>query len=286
MKIFYKNIYLLIVIVLTGACSKSFVVVSDIPRPLIPSSSMTAHLKYSDEFKNFNYIDPSSKRALEKVQFGTAQVNLFDQIFSSLFNIVDEPAAADLVIEPQVLDFQYSIPAETKSTQYEVWLKYRLKITDGDYSDIADWVVKGYGKTPKSLLVSHLKLFNVASNIALRDVGAQLAIGFNSQPSIKDFIENGTIASKSDGDAEEVADQVILKIGTGSVEQPNEEAVEILDTEPIEAAAEKEVELNGNENQNTDETEFNIIELGAIEKNSLPNQVKILAHKTLYEELQ
>jgi len=135
-------------------------------------------------------MDSSKDRALEEVEFGGAQTQLFDRVFSSLFELVDEGGSPDLIIEPHVIEFQYSIPAETKSTQYEAWLKYRLKITSGSDEEIADWVVKGYGKKPKSIMISHLKLFNAACNIALRDVGAQLAIGFRTQPSIKEFIIN------------------------------------------------------------------------------------------------
>jgi len=282
----FKFSYLLVVIVSVSACSKSFVVVSDIPRPLIPISPLTAHLKYSDEFKNFEYIDSSKKRALEKVQFGAAQVNLFDQIFSSLFTVVDESSPADLVIEPQVLDFQYSIPAETKSTQYEVWLKYRLKITNGDNADIADWVVKGYGKTPKSLLVSHLKLFNVASNIALRDVGAQLAIGFKTQPSIKDFIDNGVIAITPDDGSEDEPKQMMPESTANFAEQSDQNAIEISDTEPVETAPATQDKMEADDKQNATESEFNMIELGSIELDDLSNQANILARESQNEEIQ
>ena len=184
-----KLLYLLIPIILLSACSKSFVVVGNIPTPLIDRSTLNAKVKYSDKFRNYKYIESSDKRALENVEFGNAQVGLFDRIFSGIFNLVgDNEEDIDINIEPSVLDFQYSVPSETKSTQYEVWLKYRIRVSDNKNGEIADWVVKGYGKTPDSLLVSHLKLFNKASNIALRDVGAQLAIGFRSQPSIEDFL--------------------------------------------------------------------------------------------------
>ena len=190
--------YLLIAVLFLSACSKSFVVVGEIPTPLIDRSALTAKVKYTDEFKNYTYVDPSNKRALENVEFGSAQVVLFDRIFASIFNQVSRnEKSADIIIEPSILEFQYSDPAETKSTQYEVWLKYRILVTDNTGIEIADWVVKGYGKTPKSLiLTSHLKLFNKASNIALRDVGAQLAIGFRRQSSIEDFINKLTKPSK------------------------------------------------------------------------------------------
>lgn len=176
-------------ILLLSSCTKNFQVVADIPTPLIEPSALTAQLDYSDEFKTYKFVEKSDDRSLESVDFGVAQVSLFDRIFSSLFEISDSASDGhDLKIEPQILEFQYSAPKETKLKLYEVWVKYRLKVSDSKNQELADWVVKGYGKTPTSMLSSHLKAFNIACNVALRDVGAQLAIGFRTQPSIKDYL--------------------------------------------------------------------------------------------------
>ena len=181
--------------IMASACSQTFVVVGEFPQPLVIQTAESAQLIYSAEFKNYEYLEKDEKRALKKVSLGEAQVNLFDRIFDSLFRLVgaeSEAQQADLKIEPQVLDFQYSMPAETKSTQFEIWVKYRLKITGRNGQEIADWVVKGYGKTPKAMMSSYLKSFNTAANIALRDVGAQLAIGFRNQPSVKSYLSKGS----------------------------------------------------------------------------------------------
>lgn len=176
-----------------AACSKSFVVTSEVPRPLVEPINLSAKVQYSDEFKNFAYLETSSDRALEKVDFGSAQVGLFDQIFGQILDLVPDSATEyDLKIQPEILDFQYSIPSETKLNVYEIWVKYRLQISDSQENELADWVVKGYGKTPGSTMGSALKSFNTASNIALRDVGAQLAIGFAKQQSIQDYIAGKT----------------------------------------------------------------------------------------------
>jgi len=172
-----------------SACSKSFVVTSEVPAPLIEKMPVTAKLVYSDEFKRYVYSEVSNSRALERVDFGSAQVGLFEQVFDNLFSLVgSDEDDYDLKIEPHILDFQYSAPSETKINMYEIWLKYRLRVTDSTDSEIADWVVKGYGKTPTSMLGSQLAAFNTASNVALRDIGAQLALGFPSQPSIERYL--------------------------------------------------------------------------------------------------
>lgn len=185
----FRTISLSALLLAMIGCSKTFVVTGNIPQPLIAGTPVVAQMQYSEEFKTYAYLEKGDDRALKSVGFGAAQVTLFDKIFGSLFTLAkDGQPGAAIKIEPEILDFQYSVPRETKLNLYEVWLKYRLRITDDQNRKVADWVVKGYGKTPTSMMKSYLKAFNIACNIALRDVGAQLAIGFRKQPSIKEFL--------------------------------------------------------------------------------------------------
>ena len=210
-------------IVFLSSCTKNFQVVANIPSPLIEPSALTAQLDYSEEFKAYKFVEKSDDRSLESVDFGIAQVTLFDRIFSSLFELgASGSENHDLKIEPQILDFQYSAPKETKLKLYEVWVKYRLKVSDSNNEELADWVVKGYGKTPTSMLSSHLKAFNIACNVALRDVGAQLAIGFRTQPSIKDYLaaKLGGGRTNSEGPQSEVQDDQLVQDSSGIEKSP------------------------------------------------------------------
>ncbi|MFT5136654.1 MAG: hypothetical protein ACI9XU_001409 [Arenicella sp.] len=215
----------LLLILLLSSCAKNFQVVADIPTPLIDPIALTAQLDYSDEFQAYKFVEKSDDRSLESVDFGIAQVSLFDSIFGSLFDIsATGTDGHDLKIEPQILDFQYAEPKETKLKLYEVWVKYRLKVSDNKNEELADWVVKGYGKTPTSMLSSHLKAFNIACNVALRDVGAQLAIGFRNQPSIKAYLtaKLGGGGINSEGPQSEVQDSQLVEGAIESAEGPVE----------------------------------------------------------------
>ncbi|MFT4628980.1 MAG: hypothetical protein ACI9WC_000350 [Arenicella sp.] len=226
----------LLLILLLASCTKNFQVVADIPTPLIDPIALTAQLDYSDEFKAYKFVEKSDDRSLESVDFGIAQVSLFDSIFGSLFDISNTGTDGhDLKIEPQILDFQYAEPKETKLKLYEVWVKYRLKVSDSKNEELADWVVKGYGKTPTSMLSSHLKAFNIACNVALRDVGAQLAIGFRNQPSIKAYLtaKLGGAGINAEGPQFEVQDSQLVEGATesaeGSIQSSSKKAKDSLD---------------------------------------------------------
>ena len=185
-----RQFYLVLIFLSLAGCGASKVTVTaDIPQPLITKLPLTGYLSFTEEFKNYQYSENEKSRSLASLSFGPAQQIMFERIFSQLLNLSNEDASnADVVIEPEILDFQYTSPSETKLNLYEVWLRYRVKITDSQDKTLADWVVKGYGKTPTATLKTTSSAFNAATNIALRDVGAQLAIGFPNQSSIQGLL--------------------------------------------------------------------------------------------------
>lgn len=184
-----RSICVVTVLALLTACASNVVVKGKVPAPLVQKLPLTGSLSYTENFTGYKYTENEKARSLRSLDFGSAQTAMFDQVFGQLLTLVDaEVASKDLTIEPEILDFQYTAPSETKLKQYEVWLKYRVKITDGQDQELADWTIKGYGKTPTGLLTTASAAFNAATNVALRDVGAQLAIGFPKQDSIKSLV--------------------------------------------------------------------------------------------------
>ena len=174
---------------LVGCSAGKVSVKADIPQPLVSKLPWSGYLSYTDAFKNYQYKEDEKGRSLSSLAFGPAQQEMFDQIFNQLLTVSEiKKNGLDVVIEPEILDLQYTSPKETKLNLYEVWLRYRVKISDVDNQILADWVVKGYGKTPTATLKTAASAFNAATNIALRDVGAQLAIGFPKQPAIAGLI--------------------------------------------------------------------------------------------------
>jgi len=200
----YIRVIVLGCLTLLTGCASSVVVKPDIPNPLVQKLPLNTSLVYSDSFKDYVYLETEKKRgSLKSIDFTEAQTTMFEQVFSSVTNLVGaDDASRNLTIEPEILDFQYSSPTETKLKQYEVWIKYRLKLRNVDGARIADWTVKGYGKTPTGLLTTASSAFNAATNVALRDVGAQLSIRFPRQRVVKTLLDGGAPAAIPDVDTE------------------------------------------------------------------------------------
>lgn len=184
---------LLMVFLLAGCGASKVSVKANIPQPLVSKLPLNGYLVYTDTFKNYKYKENEKGRSISSLSFGPAQQAMFDKVFNQMLSVSQTRSSdLDVVIEPEILDLQYASPSETKLNLYEVWLKYRVKITDANDKVLADWVVKGFGKSPTATLKTASAAFNSATNVALRDVGAQLAIGFPSQPAIAALISEQT----------------------------------------------------------------------------------------------
>lgn len=184
-----KLILVLSILSVMVGCASKVTVVANIPTPLVEKVPLNVHLSFTEEFRNHIYQENEKSRVLSSLNLAEAQLFMFDSIFSNMTTLVsaDDPSK-DLTVEPEMLEFQYTAPAETKLKQYEVFLKYRLKLINKDDSTLADWIIKGYGKTPTALLATAAQAFNSAANVALRDVGAQLATRFPDQQKIKELV--------------------------------------------------------------------------------------------------
>ena len=55
-------------------------------------------------------------------------------------------ANLDAVLAPSIVEFQISIPSQTRSEFYEVWIKYMMRLYDTHGTLIAEWPLTAYGK--------------------------------------------------------------------------------------------------------------------------------------------
>ncbi len=189
----------ILAVCLLAGCASTVVVEGDVPKPLMQRLPIVAQLNLTEEFSNYAYIEQDKDRSIKSLEFGAAQTAMFRQVFGSAFTLLDKANQAkttpiDLFITPSVLSVQYSAPAETALNIYEVSLKYRITLTDANEEELADWVIKGYGKTPTAFLQGAEAAFDAATNVALRDVGAQISIGVPLQNSIQELVKAKTVA--------------------------------------------------------------------------------------------
>jgi len=188
----------LIFFVLLTSCKSTLNVQGNFPTPVINQMPFSIGVVFDPQFINYQYIETGKDRSEWEISVGKAQVQLFDVVLSAMFSevitsdklqtISNKPI--DLFFQPSLENFQYNVPNETKGKMFEVWLKYNLKVFDGQQQLMADWVLTAYGKTPTAFLKSDEAALNEAMVIALRDLGAGIALRFGHVPEINLWLKS------------------------------------------------------------------------------------------------
>jgi hypothetical protein len=171
-----------------AACSGPLrvLVAGTYPRALTSPLPVSATLVMSDEFRNY-VATPEGEISLD---VGAAQSEMFETVmrprFRELLVVSERPDAitTDWLIEPTVSSTQIGVPAVTQLEVYEVWLKYRLNISDQQGNNITSWFIPAYGKTPDSFSKGRGAAIQSASEIALRDMGARVITDLHRVPEL------------------------------------------------------------------------------------------------------
>ena len=76
------------------------------------------------------------KRSEWKISLGAAQQSMFETLGKSVFenyaltsSILADPTLEG-VIEPRIKELQFSIPKQTRTDYFEVWIRYQFKLFD------------------------------------------------------------------------------------------------------------------------------------------------------------
>jgi len=192
------RLFTLLFCVILTSCKSTLDVEGNFPTPVINQMPFSIGVVFDPQFISYRYIETGKDRSEWEISVGKAQVQLFDVVLKAMFSEVitsnklrgmtNKPI--DLFFQPSLENFQYNVPNETKGKMFEVWLKYNLKVFDGQQQLMADWVLTAYGKTPTAFLKSDEAALNEAMVIALRDLGAGIALRFGHVPEINLWLKS------------------------------------------------------------------------------------------------
>ena len=101
-------------------------------------------------------------------------------------------AGVKAVMVPTIEEMQFSLPQETRLDMYEAWIKYKIRLLDTDGNLISEWPLTAYGKTETEFMKNREQGLNGAMELALRDAGAKLALGFPEIVEVKDWLATHT----------------------------------------------------------------------------------------------
>lgn len=163
------------------ACGGSQVKIADptIPEPLIDRLPLSVVARYPENFEHFVHEERVIGKEKWTIDLGRSNNLLFTQLFGSMFTdyaVIDantdpQDLGIDALIEPSIDAFEFSVPAQSQSEEFAVWIRYRIKIFDNKGNQVANWPISAYGKSQTTTFGGDAALRRAAV-LAMRDAAA------------------------------------------------------------------------------------------------------------------
>ena len=185
----------------SGCAGGSAVVLENatIPVPLIDQIHLKVGARYPEVFNHFIHEEQIIGKEKWSIDLGQSNRLLFTQLFSSMFSefiVMDDDSdldilALDAVIEPSIDAFEFSVPSQSQTDEFAVWIRYRIKIIDSAGSTVANWPIAAYGKSRSATFGGDVALQR-AAELAMRDAAALIILQMNKATAIKILNSQGT----------------------------------------------------------------------------------------------
>lgn len=154
-----------------------------IPEPLIDQLPLKVAARYPDVFDNFVHEEQVIGKEKWSIDLGQSNRMLFTQLFGSMFSefsVIDAETDArdlgiDALIEPSIDAFEFSVPSQSQTDDFAVWIRYRIKIYDHEGVQIANWPIAAYGKSLSTTFGGDAALQRAAI-LAMRDAAALIIL--------------------------------------------------------------------------------------------------------------
>lgn len=173
-----------------------------LPPPLIDRLPATVAVHYPDEFRDFLYKE---ERYGIKYEFllGPAHVVKLQRLLEAMFDRVvevDNPAQARaqapdvrLVLEPRFEDYAFLTPQDMAGDYFTVTIRYRLDVYSPDGERVDGYVFTGFGREKSGSLSGNTQPLTAATQRAMRDAGAKLAVELTSQDTVRRLLEGEAV---------------------------------------------------------------------------------------------
>ena len=213
-----------------AGCGGASVQLSDptIPEPLIDQMPLRVAARYPEVFDHFVHEEQVIGKEKWSIDLGRSNRLLFTQLFGSMFTeftVLEEGAdpsdlGIDALIEPSIDAFEFSVPSQSQTEDFAVWIRYRIRIFDNEGNQIANWPIAAYGKSLSTTFGGDEALQRAAI-LAMRDAAALIILQMDKATGISKLSE--TRASQEPLPAPPINDD--LNIQTTAAEEPPDESL-------------------------------------------------------------
>ncbi len=216
---------------MVAGCSSTLTMeMPTIPEPRIEKIPVDVAVRIPEDFQNFVHVEEVLGKDTWTIDLGRSNAMLFTQLFDHMFDSIvvlgpnDDPRdhQFDALIEPSIEGFEFSIPSQSNSEEFAVWIRYRMAVFDSVGNRASSWTVSAYGKSQKEGIGGSDALRRAAI-LAMRDAAALIIMQMDRVAKIRDLAdgpldpataEPGTMLAESAEDSEEPENVVgIFAIG-------------------------------------------------------------------------
>ena len=157
--------------------------------------------RYPEAFDHFVHEERVIGKEKWLIDLGQSNKILFDKLFGSMFSdyrviSAEEDAKSlgfDAVIEPSIDAFEFSVPEQSQTDAFAVWIRYRIKIFDRSGTQVANWPISAYGKSQTSTFGGDEALRRAAV-LAMRDAAALIILQMDKSTGISQLARVDTAA--------------------------------------------------------------------------------------------
>ena len=202
----------LLVLILAGCSANVTMDEPTIPAPRVAKIPVHVALRIPPEFENFVHEENVLGKEAWTIDLGRANATFFMQLFGYMFDDLtvigpEDDArdfAFDALIEPSIDGFEFSVPNQSKTEAFAVWIRYRLRIFDRAGNNASNWTVSAYGKSRKQGLRGSDSLRRAAV-LAMRDAAALIILQMEKATGVS-RLAGGALAEPSIESARVAAD--------------------------------------------------------------------------------
>lgn len=176
---------------MAGCSTQVMVQDATIPEPLIRKLPLSVGAKYPEVFDKFVHEELVIGKDKWLIDLGRSNKILFDKLFASMFDSYQVIGASesqddygfDAFIEPSIDAFEFSVPEQSQTDAFAVWIRYRIKVFDSSGTQIANWPISAYGKALTTTFGGDAALRRAAV-LAMRDAAALIIMQMDKSTGI------------------------------------------------------------------------------------------------------
>jgi len=180
-----------LLLALTGCSTQVVVQDPTIPQPLVRKLPISVGAQYPEVFERFVHEELVIGKDKWLIDLGRSNKILFDKLFASMFDSYQvigpdenkDDYGFDAFIEPSIDAFEFSVPEQSQTDAFAVWIRYRIKVYDGTGTQIANWPISAYGKALTTTFGGDAALRRAAV-LAMRDAAALIIMQMDKSTGI------------------------------------------------------------------------------------------------------